>query len=86
MQTSDLAQTGSGTLAQVEEIVRDVTGEDTLVLTPETRPADVEGWDSLANVSIVFCLEEAFGVDDLLLAGFETVGDLVALIDRRLEA
>lgn len=86
MQTSDLAQTGSGTLAQVEEIVRDVTGEDALVLALDTRPADVEGWDSLANVSIVFCLEEAFGVDDLLLAGFETVGDLVALIDRRLEA
>lgn len=86
MQTSDLTHTSSGTLAQVEEIVRDVTGDDTLILTPDTRPADVEGWDSLANVSIVFCLEEAFGVDDLLLAGFDTVGDLVALIDRRLAA
>jgi acyl carrier protein len=82
VQTSELAQTTSATLAQIEEIVRDVTGEDTLVLTPDTRVADVEGWDSLANVSIVFSLEEAFGTHIDLVAGFETVGDLVALIDR----
>jgi acyl carrier protein len=35
-------------------------------------------------VSIIFSLEEVFGVrlGDEVLAGFETVGQLVAMVDR----
>jgi acyl carrier protein len=82
MSTSNLET--ATTLAQVEQVVRDIIGDDDICLTPDTATADVDGWDSLANVSIIFSLEEVFGVrlGDEVLAGFETVGELVAMVDR----
>jgi acyl carrier protein len=82
MSTSDLEATS--TLAQVEQLVRDIIGDEDICLTADTATTDVDGWDSLANVSIIFSLEEAFGVrlGDEVLAGFDTVGELVAMVDR----
>ncbi len=73
------------TLQLIEEIARDVLDDDSLVLTADTRPVDIEGWDSLANVSIVFGIEEAYEaeIDDLLITDFQTIGELAAIIDRR---
>lgn len=84
MSTPDLRETSLATLAQVEQVVRDIVGDEDIQLTRETARTDVEGWDSLANVSIIFSLEEVFGVrlGDEVLAGVKTVGDLVAMIDR----
>jgi len=86
MSTSELQSTRPPlALERTQQIVRDLLGDDSLVLTADTRPREVEGWDSLANVSIMFGLEEEFGVSlgDEVLAGFETLGELAALIDRR---
>ena len=82
MSTSDLETTS--TLAQVEQVVRDIIGDEDISLTADTATTDVDGWDSLANVSIIFSLEEVFGVrlGDEILGGFETVGELVAMVDR----
>jgi acyl carrier protein len=82
MSTSDVEATS--TLAQVEQVVRDIIGDEDICLMADTATTDVEGWDSLANVSIIFSLEEALGVrlGDEVLAGFETVGELVAMVDR----
>ena len=84
MYTSDLRETSNPTLAQVEQVVRDILGDEDVGLTLDTATTDVEGWDSLANVSIIFSLEEVFGVrlGDEVVAGFETVGELVAMVDR----
>ncbi len=84
MYTSDLRETSMPTLAQVEQVVRDILGDEDVSLTLDTATTNVEGWDSLANVSIIFSLEEVFGVrlGDEVVAGFETVGELVAMVDR----
>ena len=70
------------TVERIEQIVRELLGDDDIVLTEDTKPKDIEDWDSLANVTIVFGLEEDFGVrlgDELL--SVETIGDLARLID-----
>lgn len=84
MHTSNLPETPTATLAQVEQVVREMLGDEDISLTPETYTTDVDGWDSLANVSIIFGLEEMLGVrlGDQVLGGFKTVGELVALVDR----
>ena len=85
MSTSELPPAQpSATLERMEQVVRDLLGRDDIVLTPDTRRSEVKGWDSLANVTIIFGLEEAFQVHfgDEVLAGFDTVGDLALLIDR----
>lgn len=83
MTTSGL-QPQSATLEGIERVVRDLLGDGGVALTADTRPADVEGWDSLAHVSIIFGIEEDFGValGDDALAGFETVGDLALGVER----
>ena len=86
MTSSGLYLNQSQALERIQRVVRGLLGNDDIVLTPDTRPADVPGWDSLANVNIVFGLEEEFGIrfgDDDLAAGFATIGELVRLIERR---
>jgi acyl carrier protein len=82
--TTSGPQPQPATLDGIERVVRDLLGDDAVTLTADMRPADVEGWDSLANVSIIFGIEEDFGValGDDALAGFETVGDLALVVER----
>ena len=84
MSTSEPQQVQSDTLERIEKVVCELLLDDDIVLTADTQPRDVEGWDSLANVSIMFAIEEEFRVrlSDALAAGFETVGDLARLIEQ----
>jgi acyl carrier protein len=74
----------SPTLEQIEEIVATMLGLDGFELGPDTRPADVPGWDSLANVNIVFAVEEEFGVEFEAdeLKGFDTLGAFARGVDE----
>jgi acyl carrier protein len=78
--------TPSGTLEQVAAIVADTLGLDAVTLTPSTTAADVEGWDSLANVQIIVAIEKKFGMRFRTgdIATIRNVGELVARIDARI--
>ena len=64
--------------------MRGLLGNDDIVLTPETQASDVPGWDSLANINIVFGIEEEFGIrfSDDDLASSNNVGELAVRVDR----
>ena len=64
--------------------MRGILGNDDIVLTPETQASDVPGWDSLANINIVFGIEEEFGIrfSDDDLASSNNVGELAVRVDR----
>jgi len=68
-------------LAQVTKIARDVLDNDDIQLTMQTVPTEIEGWDSLAHVSIVVAVERAFKVrfQTQQIEKVESVGDLVRL-------
>ena len=83
MSTSELsARQVTTTLETVIAIVAEMLDDDTLVLTAETAPRDVPGWDSLAHVGIVFALEEEFGVrlSDDILGEVANIGDLATKV------
>lgn len=63
---------------RMQRVIKDVLRHDDLVLSDEMTAGDVEGWDSLAHINIMFLLESEFGVHftDEQLNGFRTVGDL----------
>jgi acyl carrier protein len=63
---------------KVEEIVRDVCGDDRIALQDSTTSSEVPGWDSLAHVNIVFAIEEEFEIefDDDEIAAFTNIGEL----------
>lgn len=72
------------TLDRIERVVRGLLANDDVVLTNDTRAADVPGWDSLMNINIVFGVEEEFGIrfSDDDLAGLNTVGELADRVER----
>jgi len=71
---------------QLTDVFRAVFGDDDLVVTDETTSADVPDWDSLANINLLFALEEAFGVrfPDEVFSNFENVGELRLYLEAQL--
>lgn len=56
-----------------------------VVLTDELSAKDVEGWDSLAHINLIYALEDEFGFDfsQREMAGLTSVGDLRQLIEAK---
>ena len=48
--------------ARLQQLLREVFGDDTLVVTDATTADDVDGWDSLMHVNIIIAIEKRFGV------------------------
>ena len=75
----------SDVLAGITDIVRTTFDDPSLAVTPQTRAADVTGWDSVAMVEIIMAVEERFGVRfgsrDMDRIG--CVGDMVGLIEEK---
>jgi acyl carrier protein len=71
---------------RVQEVARQVFGDDDLLLTDATAAADVPEWDSLAHVNFIYGLEEAFGVEfsEDELIGFENVGELKGMLRQKI--
>lgn len=71
---------------RVQQIFRDVLDDAHLVLSDSTSAADIEEWDSLAHVTLMFSIEQEFGIQ---FAGEEfarlaSVGELRQLIETKL--
>lgn len=49
-------------LQDLTEVVRDVFGDDEIVLTETSTAEDVDGWDSLMHLNVVIALEKRFGI------------------------
>jgi acyl carrier protein len=67
-------------------VFREVFDDDGLVLTPAMTAKDVAEWDSLNHIRLVVAIEAEFKIR--LTAGeisdLENVGELVALIQRKI--
>lgn len=73
------------TLAQLQEVFRNVFDDDELVIALETTAQDIEAWDSVQHVTLMMEVEDAFKVrlSTSEMAYLKNVGDLVELIDRK---
>lgn len=72
--------------AEIVAVVAGVLGADPARLTPDTRAADVPGWDSARMVDIILELEERYAIT---LAPREvdrlrTLGDLIAAVRAKI--
>lgn len=73
-------------LLRLQPIFRDVLDDSSFALTRESSPANVEDWDSLAQISLVTAIEREFRVRFTLgeVQALKNVGDMVDLLDRKL--
>lgn len=73
-------------LEKITEIYREIFADETIILTLETSPEDIEEWDSLSQIQIVEEIEKSFEIkmelDDVFKV--KNVGDFVALIEKYL--
>ncbi len=67
---------------QLESVFQTVFNDDELVLADETKAADIEAWDSVAHINLMFSIESAFGVQFAgnELAEFQNIGELKAYL------
>jgi acyl carrier protein len=65
-------------------VFRRVFDEPALTIGDLTTAKDVEGWDSLAHVSLIVAVEKAFGVRFTTkeVKALANVGDFIRLIER----
>ena len=67
--------------------VRDIMDDKSLVISEDTAPEDVDGWDSVTHVNLVTALEEKYDVKLSLreMMSWETVGDLADTILNKVQ-
>jgi acyl carrier protein len=72
-------------LARVNDVFKEVFGDEDLTITRETTAPDVPGWDSLMHVTLVLSIERAFGIrfKSSEVAGLQNVGELLDLIEAK---
>lgn len=68
----------------IQNIFREVFDDDTLVITAETGPGNIEGWDSVAQVKLVLAIEEEFGIhfSENEISSLRQVGQFITAIQR----
>ena len=66
------------------DILKNYTEVATSEIRPESHLVEDLGLNSVSYFSIVFDLEEAFGIEipDDAISGIRTVGDMVAYLER----
>jgi acyl carrier protein len=76
-------------LAQFSQILSNLLGDDSIVLTPDTRRHEVPEWDSFNYVNFIVAVEMQFGVKFGVaeVESFLTVGEIaqrtLALLETR---
>ena len=71
---------------RMTEVFRSVFGDESLVLAPEMTADDVEGWDSVTHITLIYAIEDEFGIklSTRDIESLACVGDLMAIVSRRI--
>ena len=71
---------------RLEEVFRQVFDNDALELRDQMKAADIEGWDSVAHINLMFGIEQAFGIrfKGNELADMKNIGELKDFLTGKL--
>jgi len=74
--------------AGLNEIFRQVLGDDTIDVTPTTTADDIDGWDSMNHIFIVVEIEKRFGIkfQAAEMEELKNVAELAGLVREKVEA
>ena len=74
---------------EMQEIFRNVFGDDQFILMVEMTAIDIEGWDSLAHINLIIAIEKQYGIKfataeiSRLKDDGQNVGSLIDLVRRK---
>lgn len=71
-------------IEKIFEIFQDILDIDRNILNLETKPSDIDEWDSMATVNIIVAIEEEFNVKFKLeeIQTLQKIKDFVELLER----
>lgn len=74
---------------RMSRVFRDVFDDDTITVRDDMTSADIEGWDSLSHIDLIYALEQEFKIVFTIGeagSALRNVGELRALIERKTAA
>ncbi|KAI4448787.1 hypothetical protein C823_003314 [Eubacterium plexicaudatum ASF492] len=73
-------------LKKIDGICKDVFDDETLIVTEQTSPEDIEDWDSLTNIQLICDVENVFGIKFTMeeVQKFTDIGELVEIILKKI--
>ena len=75
--------------AELEDVFRQVFGDDEIVLSDSTTADDIDGWDSMMHINLIIAIEKRFGVKFAaaeisgMKAEGQNVGTLAQLVEHK---
>jgi acyl carrier protein len=71
--------------ARLTPIFRDVFSDSALVVSESMTANDVEKWDSISHINMIYAVEKAFGVTFSIkdARSMKNVGDFIQLIKKK---
>jgi acyl carrier protein len=74
---------------ELQDVFRQVFGDDDIVIADSTTADDIDGWDSMMHINLIIGIEKRFGVKFAAaeIAGLkgegQNVGGLIRLVERK---
>ena len=71
---------------KLNKVFAEVFDDDTITVSDNTTVNDIEDWDSLAHLTLVSSVEEAFSIEFNLteISDFKNVGEMMSSIEKHL--
>lgn len=69
---------------KLNEIFRDVFDDDSIVVQDTTTADDIDGWDSLAHITLISAIEDEFDFKFNMkqVVSLKNVGEMVDIIEE----
>ena len=73
-------------IARLNEVFRDVFGDDSITVNANTTSADIDDWDSLMHITLISAVESEFGIRFAMkeVSTMKNVGEMAELIAARM--
>jgi acyl carrier protein len=87
-----MSDTLDKTRADMQDIFRNVFGEDDIILKDDMTAADIDGWDSMMHITIIVAIEKHFGIRFLtqevseLKGDDQNIGKFLRLVEKKLSS
>ncbi|MBO4877094.1 MAG: acyl carrier protein [Ruminococcus sp.] len=72
-------------IGRLNEIFRDVFGDDSITVNEATTSDDIEDWDSIEHINLIGAVEDEFGLRFRMreVSGMKNVGEMIDIICER---
>ena len=72
-------------IERLNDVFRDVFGDDSISVTADTTSADIDDWDSIEHINLIGAVESEFGMRFKMreVSGMKNVGEMISIIEER---